>query len=96
MAQRLARELGEYDKIEGQKTFGGTRVDFVLTRANGTKLLVETKNAVSCDAFFCVILPRCVQQHTKSTCCVSAFRPPPKSKSLGPSMNITSKLAFCL
>lgn len=39
--------LGSYERMEGQKTFGNTRVDYVLHHADGSRTLLEIKNVVS-------------------------------------------------
>lgn len=49
VGNHLVKELGQYDKLETQRTFGNTRVDFVLTYADGSKLLLEVKNVVCAD-----------------------------------------------
>ncbi|MEW5313938.1 MAG: hypothetical protein WDW38_005468 [Sanguina aurantia] len=38
--------LGEYCKVEGQRTFGNCRVDFVVTKEDGSRILLEAKNVV--------------------------------------------------
>ncbi|KAI9008678.1 hypothetical protein DFJ74DRAFT_688259 [Hyaloraphidium curvatum] len=45
----LAPYLGEHTEVGSQKTFGKSRVDYVLLHKDGSRTLLEVKNAVGAD-----------------------------------------------
>ena len=45
----LVSELGEIENIASQRTFGNSRVDFILETENNTLTLVEVKNVVGAE-----------------------------------------------
>ena len=49
LQQHLISELEPYVAVQQQKTFGGSRVDFVLLREDGHRVLLEVKNVVCAD-----------------------------------------------
>lgn len=49
LEKRLIPDFPDYSTIEKQKTYGGSRVDFVLVHPDGSRTLVEVKNVPLAD-----------------------------------------------